>query len=728
MEAYKDPSRPVDARLADLMARMSLEEKLGQMVQLPANEPANVEALERLHIGSYLHISSEMMAELEARAARTRLGIPLIFGIDAIHGHCFDPDGTVYPTQLAMACAWDRGLAREVGRATAREVAACGIHWTFSPVLCVARDLRWGRVDETFGEDPWLCGELAQAMVEGYQGGSLSSGALSDEARIIASAKHYAAYGEATGGRDAYEAPVSRMRLLQDFLPPFERAIKAGCGSLMTAYHSIDGLPCTASRWLLTEKAKEEWGLDGFVVTDWNNVENLVTRQRVARDIREAARLAIMAGNDMIMSTPGFYAAALDLVRSGEVPEALIDAACARVLKAKFRLGLFEGKRRFDAAKRAATLGAKEHQDLALSAAREGLVLLKNEGLLPLDLPAGGRLVLIGPYADDVAAQLGDWSFGSNQIGAYDDRWHREGTVTLRAGLEAACDARGLSFEYEPGLDAARARDACARADAVVLVVGDTLKDHGEFKDRADLSLDPGQKALFMAARESGKPLVLVLMASKPLALPEEVEASGAFVVAFNPGCKGGIALADALFGEADFTGRLPLSFPRHSGQVPVHYQFYPGWHSKDHEFDPEGGRYEDFPDGPLFAFGEGMGYGKATVVGARLERDLLKEGEALRALIRVRGDAKKPSTVLAQAYVRDLVASVTLPDKRLAGFVKARLKPGEERELAIDLPFESLSLVNADLRRLVEPGDFELLVGTSSRARDLRTLKFRMG
>jgi len=338
MEIYRNAGAPTVDRVADLMSKMSVEEKIGQMMQLPANRPGMMDLLEEQHIGSYLHCTGDMMRELQERAEKTRLGIPIIFGIDAIHGHCFDRDGTVFPTQLAMACSWDREMIRNAGRVTAREVRATGIHWTFSPVLCVGRDPRWGRVDETFGEDPWLVGELAAEIIRGYQGDDLAS----DES-ILACAKHYVAYGEATGGRDAYESEVSRRKLLTHFLPPFEKAVlDAGCATLMAAYQAIDGVPCSANTWVLRTVPKEMWQMEGFVVTDWDNVGALFTKQGIAPTEEEATRIAIEAGNDMIMSTPFFYEHAVRLVKEKRVDIARIDESVRRILAYKFKLGLFD--------------------------------------------------------------------------------------------------------------------------------------------------------------------------------------------------------------------------------------------------------------------------------------------------------------------------------------------------------------------------------------------------
>lgn len=816
---YHDRRAPIDDRIADLLSRMTPEEKVGQMMQLPANRPGMTDVLEERHIGSYLHCTGSMMRELQQRAEKTRLGIPLIFGIDAIHGHCFEPQGTVFPTQLAAACSWDRALIHRMGRVTAREVRACGIHWTFSPVLCVGRDPRWGRIDETFGEDPWLIGELASDLVAGYQGmplparpgGSTATAATEATApsfavddAILACGKHYAGYGEATGGRDAYEAELSRRKLLSLFLPPFQKAVaRSGCATLMAGYQAIDGVPCTADPWLLREVPKDGWGMDGFIVTDWNNVGSLVDKQRVAADTREAAYLAVIAGNDMIMSTPSFYADALSLLEEGRVDMDLIDDSVTRILRAKFRLGLFDERRRSDESRRTRVVGAPEHHEAALAVARSTPVLLKNVApggaaateaappVLPVDPARVKRILVTGPNADDVVAQLGDWSFGSRQAGASDESFHRAQTTTVLQGLRARAHGAGIRVDHLPGVPSAgrlpgdsfppeaeeivrpslteqeaqeieHAVAAAAECDLVVAVVGDTLKQHGEFHDRGILELSHGQTTLITALAETGKPLVVIYLASKPLAIRVVKDRAHAILCAFNPGEAGGAAIAEILFGDVSPSGKLPISFPYSEGQLPVYYNRYEGWHARNDSSMDGSERYIDLPAEPLFAFGEGMSYTSFAYSDLSIDTPVLQRagatgldsgptgvrtdvpvekltaeltgptrgpipGPELRVRVRVTNTGERDGTEVVQLYIRDLVGSVTRPVKELRAFERIALPAGESRDVTLTVPFDELALVDRDLVRRVEPGEFQVMVGPSSRDEDLLTGTFRV-
>src|SRR3954451_23150082 len=401
--------------------------------------------------GSILHTSPERMHEAIALAKQTRLGIPLLTADDCIHGHSFWPGATIFPTQLGMACSWDPELVEQAARVTAVEVSATGVHWTFSPVLCITRDLRWGRVDETFGEDPYLIGELGAAMIRGYQGAGLA-----DPTAILATAKHFAGYSETQGGRDASEADISRRNLRSWFLPPFERAAQAGVRVFMLGYQSMDGVPITANRWLLNDVLKQEWGFTGTLVTDWDNVGRMVWEQRVCADLSEAATLAVRAGNDLVMTTPGFFEAAQQAVADGRLTEAEIDAAVHRILRLKFELGLFENPRPPDAARQRAVIGSPEHAQLNLEVARRSLVLLRNDGVLPLDgRRPGQRIAVVGPNADDVAAQLGDWSGNSGQVDWMPDGHPRELTETVLDGLRALVPA-GWEVGHARGADIER--------------------------------------------------------------------------------------------------------------------------------------------------------------------------------------------------------------------------------------------------------------------------------
>lgn len=708
---YRNPELPVDVRVNDLIGRMTLEEKVGQMCQLDGRQDPERQ-LEERKVGSFLHVLGEDTLRLQRLAAQTRLGIPLIFGLDCIHGHAFWPGATVFPTQLAMSCSWNPDMAELAGRITAVEASATGIHWTFSPVLCMARDLRWGRVGETFGEDGRLIAAMARAMVRGYQGGDLGG-----PGTILACAKHYAGYSETQGGRDSSEADHSRRKLLSVFLPPFEAVARGGCATFMTAYEAIDGEPCTSNRWLLTELLKDAWGLDGFVVTDWNNVGNLHTLQKTCETQQEAAARAVEAGNDMMMSTPWFAEAAVRAVRSGRLDEKLIDGACRRILRVKFRLGLFDDRRLPDLAAARGTIGCAAHREAALECALQSIVLLENRGeILPLD-ERFRRIAVIGPNADDVLSQLGDWSLGSGQAGG-DAKHPRDRIVTVLDGVRARA-GNGATVTFARGCDTVGADTsgieeavAAARAaDVAVVVVGDSLPLIGEGRDRASLDLTGAQLDLLKAVKAAGTPMVVILIASKPLSIPWLAINADALLAAFNPGMCGGTAVAALLFGDRTPSGKLSVSFPYHVGQQPVYYNQVPGWH---------GGRYVDMPAAPLYAFGYGLSYTSFAYSALRVSPGSIRAGDSFSVEVDVENTGTREGVEVVQVYSRDEFASVTVPVKELVAFDRVSLRPGQKRTVRFELPATVLSLVNRELRRVVEPGGFVIMAGGSSRDCDL--------
>ena len=444
MPIYLNAALSVGDRVADLLGRMTLEEKIGQLMLWDARGD-DLSFISTYQPGSLLHIHGSKVDRAMDLAAQNRLAIPLLVGEDAIHGHSFWKGATIFPTQLALAASWNPELLEQVGRVTAEEMLPTGIHWTFSPVLCLARDLRWGRIGETFGEDPYLIGELGAAIIRGYQGQGLD-----DPTAVLATAKHYAGYSETQGGRDASEADISRRKLRSFFLPPFERAARAGVMTFMTGYQSMEGVPSTANRWLLTEVLKDEWGFRGVVVTDWDNVGRLIYEQQVCATFADAAIVALRAGNDIIMTTPMFYEGALEAVHTGRLAEAEIDAPCARLLALKFRMGLFENPRRPDLDRAAVEVSRPEHRAVNLAAARQSLVLLQNNDLLPLDPAAVKAIAIVGPNADDDLQQLGDWSLGSFQYPPEAGKQPPEKTTTVLEGIRALAP-EGTVISYQCG-------------------------------------------------------------------------------------------------------------------------------------------------------------------------------------------------------------------------------------------------------------------------------------
>ncbi|MCB4884128.1 glycoside hydrolase family 3 C-terminal domain-containing protein [Bifidobacterium pseudocatenulatum] len=765
---YKNPELPTEERIADLLGRMTLEEKVGQMMQLDARSGDLDDLIVNKHVGSILHTSpSDLPKAVETVNTKTRLGIPLVIGDDCIHGYSFWPGATIFPEQLGMATTWDSEKVQAAGRATAEEVSTTGVHWTFSPVLCIARDTRWGRVGETFGEDPYLIGEMASSIVKGYQGGAKAGEPLAKDA-ILACAKHFAGYSETQGGRDASEADLSHRKLESWFLPPFERVAKEGCGTFMLGYESIEGVPVTFNKWLLSDRLRGAWNYQGTLITDWDNVGRSVWEQKVKPDYVQAAADAVKSGNDLVMTTPKFYEGAIEAVKTGLLDESLIDAAVARILALKFRLGLFEDPRLPDQERINAVIGSEEHQQLNLEVAREAVALLKNNGSLPFNAAGAKRIAVVGPLADDAQTQLGDWAGSSGQINWMPDGHPREMITTVLDGFKQlspeGCEvvySRGANIvdlvpdpegEFYPDgqprpkigvsakLDRALLDEAVENArqsDLIVAVVGDVIQAIGEGCSTATLELLGGQNALIDAlsnvARETGKPFVVVLVSSKPQVLPASVigtngvivdetpaEGTSALLWAPSPGMKGGQAIAEIILGETEPSGRLPITFPRHAGQLPVYYNQIRGQH---------GNRYADLTQDPAFAFGEGLSYttfeyGEPTVTNVP-ESGAFGETDTVHAEITLTNTGDRKGTEVVQLYIGDIVTSYSWTDRELKAFQRVELEPGESETVAFDIPVSDCTIVDSEANRIVEPGEFEVLIGHSSRREHLKRTTF---
>lgn len=765
---YRNPELPTEERIADLLGRMTLEEKVGQMMQLDARSGDLDDLIVNKHVGSILHTSpSDLPKAVETVNAKTRLGIPLVIGDDCIHGYSFWPGATIFPEQLGMATTWDSEKVQAAGRATAEEVSATGVHWTFSPVLCIARDTRWGRVGETFGEDPYLIGEMASSIVKGYQGGAKAGEPLAKDA-ILACAKHFAGYSETQGGRDASEADLSHRKLESWFLPPFERVAKEGCGTFMLGYESIEGVPVTFNKWLLSDKLRGAWNYQGTLITDWDNVGRSVWEQKVKPDYVQAAADAVKSGNDLVMTTPKFYEGAIEAVKTGLLDESLIDAAVARILALKFRLGLFEDPRLPDQKRIDAVIGSEEHQQLNLEVAREAVALLKNDGSLPFNVAGAKRIAVVGPLADDAQTQLGDWAGSSGQINWMPDGHPREMITTVLDGFKQlapeGCEvvySRGANIvdlvpdpegEFYPdgqprpkiGVSAkidrallGEAVENARKSDLIVAVVGDVIQAIGEGCSTATLELLGGQNTLIDAlsnvARETGKPFVVVLVSSKPQVLPASVigtngvivdetpaEGTSALLWAPSPGMKGGQAIAEIILGETEPSGRLPITFPRHAGQLPVYYNQIRGQH---------GNRYADLTQNPAFAFGEGLSYttfeyGDPTITNVP-ESGIFAETDTVHAEITLTNTGDRKGTEVVQLYIGDIVTSYSWTDRELKAFQRVELEPGKSKTVAFDIPVSDCTIVDSEANRIVEPGEFEVLIGHSSRREHLKRTTF---
>lgn len=694
--SHMKTDKNTERRITEMLAQMTVEEKIGQMQQISYESfrPEVFERFRKLGAGSFLHVLGEQTEEIRADAEKTRMKIPPIFGIDAIHGHSLLNGAVIFPSQLAAACSWNPRLVEKMGEVTAREVNADGIDWVFSPVLCLGRDTRWGRVDETFGEDPFLAGKLGAAIVKGYEKDGL----------VAACLKHYIGYGEATGGRDAYDTEVSERKLREVFLPPFTEALKAGASTVMTAYGSISGVPMTAHRRLLREVLKEELGFEGFVVTDWYNVGALRTKQKVAESYDAAVQLAISAGNDMSMMSHDFYDSAIRQAKEGKIPMEEIDDAVRRILRVKFSLGLFDGKR-----KRLprSVIASAEHVEANRELTRESLVLLENNGILPLK-SSPKKIAVVGPNADDIRAQYGDWTYFSHPS-AKPDAVPKGDVYTVLRGIRMVfpesevvyhkgCDIMDSAVE---SIDeaAALAQDA----DVIIAVVGDCLCQNGEAKDRANLELSGRQNELVARLKETGKPVVTVLVNGKPLCIGEVARHSDAVIESFNGGDLGGLCVAELIAGRFNPSGKLPISFPRSSAQLPCYYNQYSGWH---------GGKYMDVEEGSLYDFGYGLSFTTYEYANLTLSQEVASPEDVITVSVEVTNTGNRDGKELVELYVNDVISSVLTPTHVLKGFDKVFVRAGETVDVKFELPVSSLSLIDADGKSVVEPGEFEIMVG----------------
>ena len=722
--------------IEDLISRMTVEQKAAQMLQVPVAMVGMEKAKEwaRRGVGSFLHVLGDDARALQKIACEeSELGIPVLFGIDAIHGHCLNRKATVFPSQLAMASSWDRDLVKELGHATAKEVATDGLHWTFSPVLCLGRDPRWGRISETFGEDKYLAGELGAAIIKGYQGDDLSS-----DDSILACAKHFIAYGEATGARDAYDTQITYRKIKDEFLPPFKKAVEAGCATFMTAYGSVDGTPLTADRKALHDILRDELGFDGFLITDWDNVNSLIRRQHVCDNIGDASRLAAMAGNDMIMCSTEFYEGIIEQVKAGRIDEKYLDEAVRHILTIKLRMGLWE---KADKKGVPGSIGCEEHRKLALKAALKSVTVLKNDGVLPVRRKKLRKIAVIGPNADDIRAQYGDWTYFTHPVAGRQTNPERP-YVTLLEGIRESLKETDIKVDYSYGCsingkgyfrgnfpdtesfmekvyrDNDRSRDwsgemafvneaasVAKGADLIIIAIGDNYNQMGEYKDRANLRLSGMQEALIRILSTLKIPIITVLISSKPLAIPDVALKSDALICAFNGGMYGGQAIADVIFGNYNPEGRLPISFPHMTGQVPVYYNQLPGWHE---------GRYVDCPENALFAFGEGLSYTWYEYSDLKFDKDT----KTISVTVKNTGDIDGIETV--QVYINDVTSSVMTAVKNLAAFTKVELKAGEAKEVSLKLEDDAFSVVLPDETRVIEPGEFIIMAGHSSKNEDL--------
>ncbi len=691
-------SMEYEARINEMLAEMTVEEKVGQMQQV-SYESFRPEVFERFKTiggGSFLHVLGDEADEVRAAAAKTRMKIPPIFGIDAIHGHSLLNGAVIYPTQLAMACSWNPELIKQMAKATAEEVNADGLDWVFSPVLCIGRDTRWGRINETFGEDPYLVGELGAAITEGYE----------EDGLVVSCLKHYIAYGEATGAKDSYDTEISIRKIRELFLPPFKKAIDAGASTVMTAYGSVSGTPMTVHKELLRDVLKGELGFDGFVVTDWYNVGSLRTKQKAAESYKIGCGMTVEAGNDMAMNSFQFHDFVIALVNEGKLDMKYIDDAVRRILRVKFALGLFDEKK--ERLPRS-VIGCPEHIALNHALTRESLVLLENNGVLPLK-KTPKKIAVIGPNADDIRAQYGEWTFFDHPNELPEDVDSKSDYYTVLRGVKTVfsgsevryargCDVMGISSDEMMDEAISLAEDC----DIVIAVIGDVVAQNGETKDRAILEISGRQAELITKLKATGKAVITVLVNGKPLCLGDVIEHSDALIEMFNGGDLGGLCVAEMIAGKFNPSGKLPISFPRASGQVPCYYNYLPGWH---------GGKYMDVEETSLYDFGYGLSYTTYEYENLKLSSETAKDGDILTVSVDIKNTGDMDGYEIVEMYYNDLYSSVMTPVRQLCGFRKVLIKAGETVHVELPLAIHDLALVNKDCQTVVEPGDFEIMVG----------------
>lgn len=686
--AIAQSARNHDARIRDLIGKMTLAEKVGQMNQIAGGRQKALNSrldenmmnrVRRGEMGSFLHVAgAEPLRKLQKIAVEeSRLGIPLLFAMDVIHGY-----RTILPVPLALAASWDPAMMEQAAALAGEEARAAGLHWTFTPMVDVARDPRWGRVVEGAGEDAYLGSRMAEAQVRGLEAGDPSA-----PNRMLSCTKHFVGYGAVAGGRDYDSADLTDRALHEIYLPPFHAAMRAGSGSFMTAFNDVSGVPMTAHEELVHGELRGRWGYQGLIVSDWNAIRELINHG-VAATPAEAAALALRAGVDMDMAS-GTYAEHLAAAAAADptlLP--LIDEAVGRILATKARLGLFDNPYGFGDAKReAAPLARAKARDMAV----RSIVLLRNEGDV-LPLKAGAKVALIGALADDASSAIGSWRA----------RGRPEDAVTLRQAMPQAM--------YDPGTNPAAAARVAAGADVVLLAIGEDFDLSGEARSRSDIGLPGNQQALIDAVRATGKPVVAILMNGRPLALDKALAGIPAVLETWFLGIESGPAIAAVLSGKASPAGRLPMGMPRVTGQLPMTYAHVPSGRPANPDLAIDSARYRDVDVGPLFPFGHGLSYSRFTYGALSIEPRVHTAVISV-AIINAGGVS---ADEVVQLYVRDPVASVARPVKELRGFHRLTLRPGETRTVRFTLAHAQLAIWKAG-KWVIEPGAIDVLVGSSS-------------
>lgn len=722
----------IPSKAKALLAKMTLAEKIGQLnLIIPGGAAvtgsvvsSDVEnKIKNGQVGGLFGITSpaKVRKAQELAVKGSRLQIPMIFGLDVIHGH-----KTIFPIPLGLSASWDMGLIEQSARIAATEASADGLNWAFSPMVDIARDARWGRISEGSGEDPYLGGQVAKAMVHGYQGDDLSKNNT-----IMACVKHFALYGAAEAGREYNTVDMSRIKMYEYYLPPYKAAVDAGAGSIMSSFNEIDGVPATGNKWLLTDLLRKEWGFKGFVVSDYTSL-NEMTAHGVG-DLQTVAARSLKAGLDMDMVGEGLLTTLGKSVKEGKVAVADIDKACLRILEAKFKLGLFDDPYRYiDEARTAKDILTPANRQAARNIAAHSMVLLKNNNQV-LPLKKSGTIALVGPLADNKRNMLGTWvvagdwresvtvlegikNVAGNSINILsakganltDDTLFAKRTNAL--GIEVEADARSPQAMIDEAVAAAN------QSDIIVAVVGEAADMSGESSSRADISLPASQQNLLKALSETGKPLVVVLINGRPLTLVWENDHATAILEAWAPGTEAGNAVADVLFGNYNPSGKITATFPRSVGQIPIYYNHK----NTGRPFDGTGfpkfkSNYLDESNDPLYPFGYGLSYTSFQYGPVKLSRTVLKGEEKLTAGVTLQNTGKYAGEEVVQLYISDPVASVTRSVKDLKGFQKILLQAGESKEISFQITTEQLSFFNYNLKKVWEPGKFVIHIGTNS-------------
>ncbi len=701
----------IDLRVDSVLALMTLDEKIGQLTLYTSDmdqtgaflRPQYIEDIKKGHVGAIFNAyGAEYTRKLQEMAVKeTRLGIPLLFGYDVIHGH-----RTIFPMPLAEASSWDLDMIQRSAAVAATEATAEGLHWTFAPMVDIAIDPRWGRIVEGSGEDVFLGSKIAAARVHGFQGTDIR--ALNTMAATV---KHFAAYGAAQAGRDYHSVDMSERRLRETYLPPFKAAIDAGALSIMTAFNDVAGVPATASKFLMTDVLRDEWGFKGFVVTDYTAIMEL-RNHAVASDEFHASELALNAGVDMSMQDGYFQLTLAELVKQGRVKESDIDTAVRRVLRVKFMLGLFDDPYRYsDPEREKAEVMKPEHIQAAREMAHKSMVLLKNENnTLPLSKSVR-TIAVVGPLSEARRELIGSWSAAGD--------WAK--SVTLLEGIQAAVPnarvihAEGCDINCTSTSGFQAAVNAARQADVVVLALGEAYWMSGEAASRSDINLPGMQQQLAEAIHKTGKPVVAVLMNGRPLTINWLDENIPAILETWFLGTTTGNAIADVLFGDVNPSGKLPVTFPRNVGQIPIHYNMLPTGRPFKAE-DKYTTKYLDVPNEPLYVFGYGLSYTTFEYSNLALSAASITPSDSLIVTVTLTNTGSRAGEEVAQLYIRDKVASISRPVKELKGFVKVSLEPGESRSIRFAINQNDLSFYKEDLSFGWEPGEFDVFVGGNSR------------